>query len=94
MFYHEKEEHENTCSSKTGSIGHAGRIVKMGPCGGGGGDARDMDMRGVNRIVKVFVRHGATVEAISVLYKRDGREEQTERWGWPVSKPSEVNVFL
>jgi hypothetical protein len=58
-----------------------GSVVRMGPCGGGGGHDRDMDMRGVNRVVKVVVRHGDTVDAISVLYERNGREEWTDLWG-------------
>jgi hypothetical protein len=31
-----------------------GSVVKMGPCGGGDGNAWKMDMQGVNRIVKVI----------------------------------------
>lgn len=58
-----------------------GSIVKMGPGGGGGGDAWKMDMRGINRIVKVVVCHNGAVDAMSVLYERDGQEEETKLWG-------------
>jgi hypothetical protein len=53
----------------------------MGPCNG----ARDVDARGVGRVVKVLVRHGDTVDAVSVLYDRGGREEWTwtDLWGGP-----------
>ena len=62
--------------------------MRMGPCGGGGGHDRDMDMRGVNRVVKVVVRHGDTVDAISVLYERNGREEWTASGGSRGGNPS------
>ena len=32
-----------------------GSVVRMGPCGGGGGAARDVDTRGVDRVAKVAV---------------------------------------
>uniref|UniRef100_A0ACD5TSV5 Uncharacterized protein n=1 Tax=Avena sativa TaxID=4498 RepID=A0ACD5TSV5_AVESA len=56
-------------------------VVKMGPCGGGGGDAWKMDMRGVTRIFRVVVRHGEAVDAISALYERDGQAEESKLWG-------------
>ncbi|GJN04055.1 hypothetical protein PR202_ga21565 [Eleusine coracana subsp. coracana] len=62
----------------------------MGPCGGGGGNARDVDMRGVDRVVKVALRHGATVDAVSVLYDRGGREEWTDLWGGPGGGLAEI----
>lgn len=65
----------------------------MGPCGGGGGHDRDMDMRGVNRVVKLVVRHGDTVDAISVLYERNGREEWTDLWGGQGGTLSEVRTL-
>jgi hypothetical protein len=39
----------------------------------------------VGRVVKVLVRHGDTVDAVSVLYDRGGREEWTwtDLWGGP-----------
>jgi hypothetical protein len=55
--------------------------------GGGCGNVRDVDMRGVDRVVKVAVRHGATVDAVSVLYDR---EEWTDLWGGPGSGLSEI----
>ncbi|VAI43403.1 unnamed protein product [Triticum turgidum subsp. durum] len=62
----------------------------MGPCGGGGGKPWKMDMRGVNRIIKVVVRHGAAVDAMSVLYERDGQKEKTKLWGGSGGKRSEI----
>ncbi|KAL5220366.1 hypothetical protein ABZP36_025079 [Zizania latifolia] len=56
-------------------------VIRMGPCGGAGGHPRDMDMRGVRRVVKVVVRHGDAMDAMSVLYERNGREEWTDLWG-------------
>lgn len=71
-----------------------GPVLRMGPCGGGGGHDRDMDMRGVNRVVKLVVRHGDTVDAISVLYERNGREEWTDLWGGQGGTLSEVHTLL
>uniref|UniRef100_A0ACD6AJ50 Uncharacterized protein n=1 Tax=Avena sativa TaxID=4498 RepID=A0ACD6AJ50_AVESA len=45
---------------------------------------------GVNRVVKVVVRHGDTVDAISVLYERNGREEWTDLWGGQGGTLSEI----
>ncbi|KAE8817209.1 mannose glucose-specific lectin [Hordeum vulgare] len=58
-----------------------GRVIKLGPCGGPGGDVWKMDVRGGDRIVKVILWHAGAVDAISVSYERDGRIEQTEHWG-------------
>ncbi|TVU04962.1 hypothetical protein EJB05_48107, partial [Eragrostis curvula] len=66
------------------------QVVRMGPCGGGGGNGRDVDMRGVDRVVKVAVRHGHTVDAVSVLYDRSGREEWTDLWGGPGGGLTEI----
>ncbi|KAK1661010.1 hypothetical protein QYE76_049169 [Lolium multiflorum] len=90
MLYHEKAEHEKTCPSVIPRL-----VLKIGPCGGVGGQVREMDVRGVNRIVKVVVCYRVnTVDAMTVFYERDGREEKTDRWGIPVTecygKPSEV----
>uniref|UniRef100_A0A0E0IES8 Jacalin-type lectin domain-containing protein n=1 Tax=Oryza nivara TaxID=4536 RepID=A0A0E0IES8_ORYNI len=67
-------------------------LVRMGPCGGDGGGARDMDMRGVGRVVRVAVRHGAAVDAMSVLYERNGHEEWTDLWGGPGGTLSEISL--
>lgn len=64
--------------------------MKMGPCSGGGGDVWEMDVRGVGRIVKVVLWHSGAVDAISMVYERDGREEQTRHWGKPEGQRSEV----
>jgi hypothetical protein len=65
-------------------------VVKMGPCGGGGGNAWKMDMCGINRIVKVVVRHGTAVDAMSVFYEQEGKEKKTKLWGGTGGKSSEV----
>ncbi|XP_044354503.1 jacalin-related lectin 19-like [Triticum aestivum] len=62
----------------------------MGPCGGGGGDVWEMDVRGVDRIVKVVLWHSGAVDAISVSYERDGREEQAKHRGKPEGHRSEI----
>ncbi|CAM0885111.1 unnamed protein product [Alopecurus aequalis] len=68
-------------------------VVKMGPCGGGGGYAWKMDTHGVNRIVRVVVHHGSAVDAMSVLYERDGQAEETKHWGGTGGKRSEITHF-
>ncbi|XP_051220316.1 uncharacterized protein [Lolium perenne] len=65
-------------------------VMKMGPCGGSGGNAWKMDTRGVNRIFRVIVRHGWAVDAMSVLYERDGQEEESKLWGGTGGQPSEI----
>ncbi|PNT68464.1 jacalin-related lectin 19 isoform X1 [Brachypodium distachyon] len=76
--------------------GSSSVVLRMGPCGGGGGEggeARDMDTRGVERVVKVAVRHGEDtgIDAISVLYEREGgRHEWTDLWGGPGGSLAEI----
>lgn len=81
---HDKKS--STCDHKSSM----GSVVKMGPCGGGGGNAWKMDLRGVNRIVKVVVRHGAAVDAMSVFYEQEGKEKKTKLWGGTGGKSSEI----
>uniref|UniRef100_A0A0D9X9Z4 Jacalin-type lectin domain-containing protein n=1 Tax=Leersia perrieri TaxID=77586 RepID=A0A0D9X9Z4_9ORYZ len=73
-----------------GAAAGLGMVVRMGPCGGDGGGRRDMDMRGVERVVRVAVRHGDAVDAMSVLYERNGHEEWTDLWGGPGGTLSEI----
>ncbi|KAM0873956.1 hypothetical protein ACQ4PT_037731 [Festuca glaucescens] len=81
MLYHEKVEHEKTCPSVLSRL-----VLKMGPCGGVGGQVMEMDVCGVSRIVKVVVWYRVeTVDAMSVFYERDGRVEKTDQWGLPVT---------
>jgi hypothetical protein len=95
MLYHEKTEHEKTCSRAACSGGIAGRVVKMGPCGGGGGNATEMDVRGVNRIVKVVVWHDIMVDGMLVFYELNCGEMRTKQFGLPwVAKRSEVYPSL
>ncbi|XP_047057777.1 uncharacterized protein LOC124664267 [Lolium rigidum] len=81
---HDKKS--STCDHKSST----GSVVKMGPCGGGGGNAWKMDLRGVNRIVKVVVRHGVAVDAMSVFYEQEGKEKKTKLWGGTGGKSSEI----
>ena len=65
--------------------------MKMGPCGGGGGNARETDLRGVHRIAKVIVVHGLMVDSMHVSCELDAVKEKTEIWGWhPAGNRSEV----
>ncbi|KAM0827994.1 hypothetical protein ACQ4PT_067836 [Festuca glaucescens] len=57
---------------------------------GCGGNAWKMDMRGVNRIVKVVVCHGGAVDAMSVLCEQEGQEKMTKHWGGTGGKRSEI----
>lgn len=57
------------------------QLIKMGPCGGDGGSPRDMDTRGVTRIAKIAVRSGHTIDAVSILYERNGIPEWSSLWG-------------
>ncbi|KAE8780895.1 Horcolin [Hordeum vulgare] len=61
--------------------GSMGSLVRMGPCGGIGGNVKETSMSDVDRIVQVVVRHGNAVDAISVMYERKGKEAWTDRWG-------------
>jgi hypothetical protein len=63
----------------------------MGPCGGGGGEAWEMDMNGVKRIVKLVLWHDIMVDAMMVLYEQDNGLALNKPWGCPVAaKCSEV----
>ncbi|XP_047079953.1 jacalin-related lectin 3-like [Lolium rigidum] len=86
MLCHEKVEHEKTCPSTAAPGRLPSSVVKMGPCGGVDGNVREMDVRGVNRIVKVVVWYSSTFDAMKVYYERDGREEKTDRWGVPATE--------
>lgn len=62
----------------------SGKVIvskKVGPCGGAGGSAKDMDITGTTRIVKVSVLHGWAIDALTVRFLRNGREESTGQWG-------------
>lgn len=82
---HDKKS--STCDNKIST----GSVVKMGPCGGGGGDAWKMELCGVNRIVKLVLWHDLMVDAMMVSYELDGAEVQSEQCGWPRdAKRSEI----
>ncbi|KAJ8512409.1 hypothetical protein OPV22_002843 [Ensete ventricosum] len=65
-------------------------VYTSGPCGGVGGSVRDMGADPGTRIVKVMVRHGLAVDAIRILYQRDGRDEWTDWWGGRGGQLSEI----
>ncbi|KAF6997164.1 hypothetical protein CFC21_013421 [Triticum aestivum] len=69
-----------------------GSLVRMGPCGGIGGNVRETSMSDVNRIVEVIIRHGNAVDAISVMYERKGKEAWTDRWGGEGGKPAPFSL--
>ncbi|XP_020087768.1 horcolin-like [Ananas comosus] len=75
-----------------GSGGSFNVPIKMGPCGGHGGDQRDMDMRGVTRIAKIALRCGGAIDAVSFLYERSGNLEWTPQWGGAGGGFHEINL--
>lgn len=58
-----------------------------------GGGVRDMNINGVTRIVKISICHGHAIDAITVGFLRNGREESTKRWGGPRGGLTEVPPF-
>ncbi|XP_020089380.1 horcolin-like isoform X2 [Ananas comosus] len=68
------------------------QLMKMGPCGGDGGSQKDMDIRGVTRIAKVMVRSGHTIDAVSILYERNGNLEWSSQWGGRGGSINEINL--
>lgn len=69
-------------------------IMKLGPCGGDGGGPNDMDINGITRILKISVRHGAAVDALTVCYLRNGHKESTWMWGGNGGRMTEVQTLL
>lgn len=65
---------------------------KLGPCGGSGGSAKDMDLTGITRIVKVSIHHGDTIDAFSVCFIRKGTTECTPLWGGNTGQLTEINL--
>lgn len=63
---------------------------KLGPCGGNGGTAKDMDLTGITSIVKVSICHGETINAFSVCFIRNGTTECTSLWGGNTGQLTEV----
>ncbi|XP_020087766.1 jacalin-related lectin 3-like isoform X1 [Ananas comosus] len=66
-------------------------LIKMGPCGGSGGSQRDMNMTGVTRIVKIVVRSGRTIDAVSFSYERSGELEWSPQLGGSGGSINEIN---
>ncbi|XP_020087767.1 horcolin-like isoform X2 [Ananas comosus] len=67
-------------------------LIKMGPCGGSGGSQRDMNMTGVTRIVKIVVRSGRTIDAVSFSYERSGELEWSPQLGGSGGSINEINL--
>lgn len=65
-------------------------IKKVGPCGGSGGAAKDMNVDGITRIVKISIRHGDAIDALIVHFLRNGSEQSTELWGSRGGRLAEV----
>ncbi|KAJ3688538.1 hypothetical protein LUZ61_017702 [Rhynchospora tenuis] len=68
------------------------QVVKLGPCGGGGGSEKNMDSNGITRIVKISIRHGAAIDGFAVRFLRNDREESTEQWGGQGGNLTEFNL--
>ncbi|THU74712.1 hypothetical protein C4D60_Mb04t36280 [Musa balbisiana] len=64
----------------------------LGPCGGNGGGQRDMDISAGNRILKVQLRHGHAIDAIQIMYRRNGADVWTGQWGGGGGQFSEFNL--
>ncbi|KAF3327745.1 Ras-related protein RABA5c [Carex littledalei] len=71
----------SSCNDGIQPIGQTPVEKKVGPCGGSGGDLRDMVLTGITSIVKVGIHHCDTVDALIVHFVRDGIEECTGLWG-------------
>ena len=67
-------------------------IKKVGPVGGSGGVVKDMNIKGINRIVKISVRHGSVIHGLIVCFLHDNGEESTEVWGIPGRPQTEVRT--
>ncbi|XP_072964195.1 jacalin-related lectin 19-like [Typha angustifolia] len=68
-------------------------VIKMGPCGGMGGAARDINVDGVERIIKVRIRHGSAIDAIMVFYDRNGHHEWSDSFGGTGGDLTEINLM-
>ncbi|XP_078176384.1 protein GOS9-like [Carex rostrata] len=51
-----------------------------------------MNINGISRIVKISIRHGSAIDALTVRYLRDGREESTALWGGNGGNLTEFNL--
>ena len=69
-------------------------IKKVGPVGGTGGVVKDMNINGVNRIVKISVHYGSVIDCLTVRFLHDNGEESTEVWGLKGGNLEEVPPFL
>lgn len=66
---------------------------KLRPCGGKGGDAKDMNIDGITRIVKIRIRHSGAIDALTISFLRNGVEESTDLWGGQDGTLAEVQPF-
>lgn len=72
-------------------------IKKVGPVGGTNGVVNDMNINGVNRIIKISVEHRPDViDCLTVHFLHDNGEGSTEVWGAPLAEANlaEVPPFL
>jgi hypothetical protein len=73
MLYHEKAEHQKTCIAHEIVKKRGTAVMKMGPCGGDGGDFRQTALCNANYvIVSVVINHGNAVDAVTVLLGQEG----------------------
>ncbi|KAJ3696682.1 hypothetical protein LUZ61_000387 [Rhynchospora tenuis] len=67
-------------------------VKKLGPCGGSGGIEKSMDFNGIDRIVKISIRHAGVIDALTVHFLRNGSEESTQQWGGQGGTLSEFHL--
>ncbi|XP_078166224.1 protein GOS9-like [Carex rostrata] len=68
--------------------------MKVGPCGGDGGEMKDMNINGVTRILKVNIYYNKHIEALTITFLRDCLLESTEQWGIPEWGGSSTEILL
>ncbi|KAJ8513697.1 hypothetical protein OPV22_004131 [Ensete ventricosum] len=51
-----------------------------------------MDISAGNRILKVQLRHGVAIDAIKIMYRRNGADVWTDQWGGGGGQFSEFNL--
>ncbi|XP_072986963.1 protein GOS9-like [Typha latifolia] len=65
-------------------------VIKVGKWGGDGGEP--FDMGAATRLLAVRVRHGAAIDAIQILYERDGYVEWTPQFGGDGGELDEITL--
>ncbi|KAM0873954.1 hypothetical protein ACQ4PT_037729 [Festuca glaucescens] len=73
MLYHVKAEHQKTCLAHEIGKKRGTAVMKMGPCGGVGGDFRQTALCNANYVIKlVVINHGDAVDAVTVMLGPEG----------------------